>query len=294
MAIAASLSLIAFSCLEDKGFTDIVNGNGNDKVFLSWYGTKGTSNNQSVLLPSGETVSEYVVGISATSSRKLNAEITASVRIDQHALDVVNSSRPDKFFLLPDSTYDIPSLSVTIPGDTTEAPFVIKFYQDKIDKSKNFMLPLTIEDKEGTVVGSNVGTLKLAFIGNPIAGAYTRNYTRWNNSTGTGSPSATSTEVTPFLPVTTTTVQVQSGYGAQVGFNARYLISFTNNGGVLSNFTVKINPDDVKDSFQPSGIVLTEDATVLQADPVAKRFKFTYKVVNSAGSVRLLTDEFVQ
>jgi hypothetical protein len=292
LALISALSVSVFSCLNDESYTDLIDGVGNDKIILSWFGGKGTPDEQGVTLPN-TAVAEYTAGISVTSSRKLNKDFVINVAVDLGVLENANAKRADgdKFNLLPEDAYDF-SPSVTVESDTTEGEFKITFYQNKIDKTKNYMLPLVIQGQPGMVVASNLGALKLTFIGNPLAGGYTREYKRWNNDSGTGTPTTTSTEPIPFIPVNATSFRAQSGYGTQNGFDARYLVSFVNTNGVLSNFTVKIDPEDVTNSLEKNTISVLENAKVIIADPVAKHFKFSFKVANSAGAARSFTDEF--
>ena len=281
------LGVVAFSCLEDKGYTDIVNGVGASNRILSWYGGNGSSANKTVALPSGETVSDYVVTVSATGSTKIKNEVTVTVEVDQSTLDAVNASitkAADKFALLPDDAWDFVSSTVTIGADTTEAPFTIKFYQNNIDKSKNFMLPIKIMNQEGFVVASNAGTLKLTFIGNPIAGGYEHEWLRWNNATGAGTPAFDEIFDDLFAPQNATTIEVESGTGPV------YVMKFSNIDGVLSNFKVSFVPQSVTDA----GITITDGPKIVKADPIAGKYEFTFGYNNSSGAARVITDKFIK
>jgi len=278
------------SCLEDKGYTDIINAKGSGATIVSWYGNEGTPNQRAVALPSDKDTTDYELHVSVTSSHPLNKAFTVTVAIDQTVIDETNATiekEADKFTLLPDSVFSIPSFTVTVPADTTEAPFVITFIQHRLDKGKNYMLPLKIQDLSGTIVGSTTRTAKLTWIGNPLAGSWSWDYIRYNNQDGSGSPST----YTPggsaiFSPVDGTSFKVPTGYYVQ----PNYLVTFTNNGGVLSDFKAVIAPDEIQAAFTDNGI------TVVQAPKItvnADYTKFTINYVVFNGSAyRNITDIF--
>src|ERR1700730_10284994 len=132
------------------------------------------------------------------------------------------------------------------------------------------MLPVSLTDASGLTISGNLGTIYLHIIGNPLAGNTNWIYKRYNAADTTGAIATTTTGTQLFVPDDATTVVVQSGYGAQNGFKARYVLSFTNTNGVLSNFKVHINTDDVKNSLNANSITLSADATIVFADPVTK------------------------
>jgi hypothetical protein len=285
--IIVLLAVVTFSCLEDRGYTDIINAVNSNQIILSWYGADGTPNNKTVALPPGEVVSNYKLTLSATSSHKINKDVTLSVGINPNTIGEVNQSitkESDKFLLLPADAYKIPSASATVTADTTEVPFIVTFYQDKIDKSKNYMLPLQIQNQEGAIVASNAGTAKLTFIGNPIAGGYTQQWIRYNNATGTGTPAFDQTFDAVFAPTDATTIEVESGTGVI------YILTFKNSGGTLSNFKVSFDPKSVTDA----AITITDGPTIIQADAAAGKYEFNFGYLNSTGAARVIKDKFTK
>lgn len=195
---------------------------------------------------------------------------------------------------MPDSLYHIVATNLTIKAGTNGTPASVIFFPSKINPAKNYALPLTITNPAGYTVSGNYGHIYFHTIGNPMAGGWTWNYTRWNGTdsvTGTKSGASFTGHSTQLLPDNGTTVEVQSGYGAQNGFNVRYVISFTNSNGKLSNFKVVMNPDDVKNNLNANGITLTDPARIITADPVNNIFEFSYQVFNGS-SFRFLKDKF--
>ena len=56
------------------------------------------------------------------------------------------------------------------------------------------------------------------------------------------------------------------------------MISFTNNGGVLSDFSVKMNEDDIA-TMKAAGVVVTDGPNIIKADPTTGEYIFQYKTL---------------
>jgi hypothetical protein len=247
---------------------------------------------QTLTYPGTDSVGISTFAVALQGVVSYSKDINVTLTTPEAALDDYYSSDSLVYPMMPDSLFDFVNTTGVIKAGTTYAEFKVKFYPSKFDPIQNYMLPISATNDADLVMSSNFGLVYYHAIGNPIAGAYKWNYSRWNTGSNAGAPTTTATGSWNFLPDNATTIEVQSGYGNQNGFNVRYQLSFENNGGTLSNFKVKINPDDVKNNLTPAGIVLTQDATIIMADPVTGHYKFTYKVTNSAGGVRTLEDEY--
>src|SRR5947208_1416965 len=79
---------------------------------------------------------------------------------------------------------------------------------------------------------------------------------RYNNAGGTGTPAFDQTFPTLFKALTPTEVSVDSGTGVT------YLVSFTDNNGVLSDFHVEFDPASVT----AAGITISDGPKVVVAD----------------------------
>jgi hypothetical protein len=224
-----------------------------------------------------------------------------SLGIDYNALTSYNADANNviKYELMPDSVYEWTDASVTIPAGQRVADVSgLVFHYDMIDQSKNYMLPIGILTADGVTISGNQGAIYFHTIGNPLAGVYAWQWTRFNAPDTTGAPNAASfTFADGFSaissPVDPTTIDFQSGYGDQNGLNIRYSLTFTNTAGVLSNFAVKLKPVDVTDAvFGAIGALSYTEPVLLIADGVNKHFKFTWTIVNSAGAPRAFIDEY--
>lgn len=206
---------------------------------------------------------------------------------------------------LPDSTYTFSSNTGVIKKGTTYAAFKLIVYPNKLDGSKNYMLPISATTDDANVpFSTNYQTIYVHTIGNLLAGAY--NWTYWRfNQTGSSMPDTTvypaSTDLSPglFAPDNSEIVEIGTGYGQTVGIHCRYQLTFTTAPTIaeLTNFKVKINAKDVSDTTDPSslvsqGIALATDAKFLKLDPLSGHYKMAFMVVNGSGNARYLVDEF--
>jgi len=158
-----------------------------------------------------------------------------------------------------------------------------------ISIAESYMLPISITAAPGTTISGNLGTIYFHIVGNPIAGAYTWNWTRWNNTDSSGPTSGGGTNLPgTFTPTSPTSIETHSGYYIQ----PRYEVSFTNTGGVLSNFTVTLNAADVA-TMAGGGVTVTTNPVVILADPINGNYEFFYQVVNSSGP-RTVIDRFTR
>lgn len=220
-------------------------------------------------------------------------DIQLEYKINPQALTKYNADNLAKdpsfktFELMPDSTFSINVLSDVIKKGEVYAgndSFNIVFYPQKINTTINYILPVTVtSSKYPTAPGT--GTILYYLIGNPISGGYTWDFSRWNATDSTGPKHSLSFtgETAILVPVDATTVKVASGYFTQ----PRYVITFTDNGGVLSDFEVKFDADDLQ-YMKDNGVEVANGPNILIADPVAKRFRFQYLTNNG----RYIIDDY--
>src|SRR5687768_7396089 len=180
-ALLLLLTFGAFSCLNDEGYTDLANGVGNKNMILSWSGNSGTTAN--IIVQAGGTKADYPMTVTLSSASAPSKDYTVTVVAETDSLAYIAKINAglavdDRFWVLRDDAYDITSPTVNISKGERDAPFLITFYPDKIDKSKNWMIPLRLTSSDpDVVVSGNQGVAKLAFIGNIYAGNYLVSYT---------------------------------------------------------------------------------------------------------------------
>jgi len=243
--------------------------------------------------PGTDPIDTATYNISLAGPGTLGNDLAVTVGVD--ATKILDNYKSDsiKYELMPDSVYKFIETSATIKAGTRITPMHIEFYPSKLDVTKSYMLPVVIKEAGGKTISSNFGIIYFHVIGNPIAGAYLWNYYRWNPATqppiGTypsGSPSGWEAEPATFAPINPTTVKVITGYYYQIDYN----ISFTNNNGVLSNFSAKFDKKQYDTYFVANGVTLTA-GPVITVSPDYKQFEIKYVVYNGA-AYRYIVDQF--
>ncbi|HWJ92086.1 MAG TPA: hypothetical protein VNR87_13290, partial [Flavisolibacter sp.] len=141
-------------------------------------------------------------------------------------------------------------------------------------------------------------------IGNPLAGTYTWDFTRFNSPDTTAAPGAGSFtgQTVSVSPLGATTLLLPESYMQTfVSSSAGISLSFTNNAGVLSNFSVSLS-DQVKADIAAGGFTLAT-APVLVGYNIVGNASTKYKgstfrtymvLINSSGGTRSLIDNFVK
>lgn len=226
------------------------------------------------------------------SQYTMDKDINVTIGVDPDRIATYNSdaSNTVKYELLPDSAFTILKTAGTIVKGQRIDSFQVVFYKDKIDPTHNYMAPIAILDGSGILLSSNQSVIWFHAIGNPLAGTYNWHFRRWNAGDTTGAPTYEYPDlVAAFSPDDPSTVEILTGYGYQIGGNVNYVLTFTDNGGVLSDFAVTLNDDGVS-FLAANGINVTAYPVILLADAVTKHFTFYYQVTSSAP--RSLIDDY--
>ena len=215
--------------------------------------------------------------VTLATDLKVTVGADATKLLDNYGADSI------KYELMPDSLYHMVATTATIKSGSRIAVMKIVFYPSKINVTKSYMLPLVIKDASGQIISSNMSTIYFHVIGNPIAGAYTQEWIRYNLTTQTGTPFRDVFSPAVFAPVSPSVIMVGSGSAG-----LQYVVSFNNANGVLSNFQVKFTPESVAGS----GVTISGGPTVIVANPTAHKFEFNFTYINGAGAPRNITDKF--
>jgi hypothetical protein len=276
--LIALISLSLVSCLKDSPNNDFSKLG---VIVEMPYSGKGFFSSDAITALDDTIAMNFTVNIA--SPNVLSTATTVTVITDASMVADYNAYDPAVHYeVLPDSAFSFDASPVTIPAGARLDTLHITFYRNKLDPSKSYMLPLAIKDASGHTISGNMAVHYYHFIGNPIAGSYTSEWIRYNNAAGTGTPAFDITDVSIFSPITPTTISVPSGSPMH------YLVSFTNTGGVLSDFKVAFA--DGEDAN--AGIKVTGGPTIITADPIAGKYEFNFTYDNLAGGLRNITDKF--
>lgn len=293
ISIPVILLLFLTGCLKDKPNVDF--SNLGYVAEISTASTNGTTNAPSggLTFYNGATLDASITGIDSvmfTVNIASDYPPTKDVAVTMAVNDAARAayiSDPSKvqFKVFPSNAYTFAKTTGTIKAGSRLDTFWVVFNHANLDPTQSYMLPISIASATGTTVSGNMSTIYFHIIGNPLAGTYSSEWIRYNQASATGTPDFDVPDQTAFTPVSPTTVSIPSGTGVN------YLLSFVNNGGTLSNFTVAF-PDSGPGSPSDAVITITSGPTIVLADPVNKKFTFNFTYNNSAGAARNITDKF--
>jgi len=288
------LVLTLAGCLKDTPSTDL----SHEGTIIEMIYPGGASSNGvgtgleffsgcTILFPPTDVSDTITYYINVAGTNTLKTPLSYTVAVDDTAIQDNNGNDGLTYQTMPDSLYSILKTKGTIAAGSRLDTLQIVIYPSKIDLTQNYGLPIKLY-VPGYNVAANFSIMYLHTIGNPIAGAYNWDWTRWNNTDSSGPTSGGSTGgLAIFAPDNGTQVEVASGY--YIG--PRYVITFTNNGGVVSNIAISFNSDDIA-TMKSGGVTVTTPPTIITADPVNGNYEFFYKVSTSAPAPRTVIDHY--
>jgi hypothetical protein len=106
-----------------------------------------------------ETIDSAAVVLNIASPEPLNNPLTITMKVNDAIRNAYNASNPVQYDVFPDSLYSFPIVSATIPAGKRLDTLRVYFYPSKIDTTKNYMLPVSIEDAQGQTISGNFGTI---------------------------------------------------------------------------------------------------------------------------------------
>ncbi len=288
LILLAGVTLLS-SCLKDDRYVDF----GASKPIAELPISGLTNFSKDAFTEAGDTiVRQFAVNIASPSIPTTDTKVTLAV--DNSVIAAyAKIDNSVSYVAMPANAFVFTDVSVTIAKGTRTKIVSVTIYKNKLDPSLSYMLPIVIKDASGTTISGNFGIHYYHVIGNHFAGVYKWDYLRYNNSSGTGTPTTDSKGQSATLsPVTPTQFEVASGY-----LGLRYEVTFTQNAGVYSNFAVAINADDAAaladGSLAGAKISISSPAEIVSVDPIAQKFIFKFKVHNNDnGSDRSLQDTY--
>lgn len=302
LAITSMLIVISSCVKEREGFTDL--SKVSDFVILTGSGTGNfKASNLLVNTSSPDTIKQTVTALLASASSD-SGPITVTIGLDNSAIAAYNSANGTNFQPFPANAFKIVNTSITIPGGlehtgTTE----VWIFQDKLDPTVSYILPVAITDGGGKALTSNQNIIYYNVIGNVLAGNYLQSFYRWNGTTDTTTaPNGGGFVDEPAVvaPITATTVLLPEDYletFVGVGVN----LSFTNTAGTLSNFNVSIDAASMAAITAGGFTVVTAPKLVgykIVGTAATKYAGSTFRIymvlTNSTGATRTVIDNFVK
>src|SRR5258706_2091494 len=236
-----ALAAILTSCLKVDDMNTPPGGAGGAMIAMSYVDLKNTGTtlnsglryfgNAALTYPAADLADTATFWVSLQGPT-IGKNLSVTLNVDNNARSDYYSIDSIAYLTMPDSLYTFlgPETAVINAGKTY-AQFQVIFYPSKVDPTQNYILPVTATNDRNVPTSSNYCHIYFHAIGNPIAGSYTQEWIRWNNSTGTGTPAYDQTFGTLFAPSSPTTITVDSGTGVT------YVLSFKqSSGGAFVDF----------------------------------------------------------
>jgi hypothetical protein len=222
---------------------------------------------QALLLNPTDENDTIVFAVTLQGVESLNKDVTVSLSMPEDALDDFLGSDSIDYLMLPSDKFELLSTTGVIPKGQSYTTFTLVLHPSAIDLKQNYMLPIFVSNSDGIAVSSNYGMIYYHMIGNPIAGLYEREFIRYPNPAGTGSPDFDTFTDQVMAPVNGTTVTTPTGYYTA----PNYIITFDDDGlGNLTNFKAVLDPAALAADWDPAGIAVTSGPTITVEDNYTK------------------------
>jgi len=305
--LVVSFLMMVTSCVKERaGFTDLTQTS--DMVILTGAGTANfKASNILVNTSSTDTVKKTVMAVLA-SNNSSNGSVTVTLGVDNAAIAAYNAANGTNFQAFPANAFKFVSNTITINGGLEHTgTTTVWIFQNKLDPTVSYMLPVAITDGGGKGLSSNQNIIYYNIIGNLLAGNYKQDFFRWNSTGAVPADTTTAPNSTVFTdepivvgPISATTVLLPEDYletFVGVGVN----LSFTNTNGVVSNPVVSLDAASqaaiAAGGFtfltQPKlvGYTLVGNASTKYAGSI---FRIYMVIVNSGGNARTTINNFVK
>lgn len=242
---------------------------------------------QALTYPPTDEVDTATFAVTLQGVDALGEDVAVTLTTPADALDDYFYADSIGYEMMPDSLYEfVGSTSGVIKAGESYAEFKVRFFPSKMDLKKNYMLPVTATNSANLPTSSNYGYVYFHAIGNPIGGIYTWDFQRYDCQGGPGAcalnagASFTGEDIV-FAPSNGTSIKVPTGYYVQ----PNYLISFKDDGVVLSDFKAEIAPDEIKGAFTDNGVTVVKSPVIAvdnTTDPAHPVYTVTYTVFNGS------------
>ena len=292
------------SCIKDKGYaleTDF--SSLQDHVDIVGSGlTNFTS--ASIGFNNGDTTT-VTLTITLASVNLPSAPVKVTIGVDAAQVASYNAANGTDYVIAPTDIYSIATTSLTIPAGQQYVQTTVSFYKDSVDPATSYMLPISITDASGKLLTGNLNTMYYHIIGNPLAGNYLQDFHRWNGTTDTTTaPNSSNYYGNPIVisPVSATSLLLPEDYiQTFVGSANGVTLSFSNNAGVLSNFSVFLDAA-TQSGLTTGGFKVMTAPVLVQATVVGDQsthyagstFRIYTVLQNSTPAIRTLIDQFVK
>ncbi len=282
-------------CVKDTPFLDV---SSTQPIIEFSFGTNGESDLGNFGVSPSMTVLDTAIAVNIASPQVLDYAVTVTIKVDSSFIAKYNSvSGNTQLALLPDSAYNYTTTSVTIPAGHRIARIPLKLYPSKIDLGTSYGLPIAIVSATGSsgqslLLSGNAGVAFYAFIGNPLAGQYDVNGTRYNYVGSSGFSCGGSIPGTYSSTVPSPTPKLGSALDP-----TKIALDYANLGSGGYQYEISIDPNDPTNLLVNSNTALAAALSVTYCthtyDPVLKTIHIISTYTNGAGNDRVIDETFV-
>src|ERR1041385_1496228 len=153
--IAAFIVTMVTSCVKERaGFTDLTKTS--DMVILTGAGTGNfKASNVLVNTSSPDTLKKTVTAVLASNNSNGGA-VTVTIGLDNSVIAAYNAANGTNFQPFPANAFQIVNNKITIPGGLEHTgTSTVWIFQNKLDPSVSYILPVAITDGGGKALSSN-------------------------------------------------------------------------------------------------------------------------------------------
>lgn len=160
LIILISASLV--SCLEDKGYTDIVDGTRSESGVVSFFGNNAGTTTFGVVTEPG--LQDFVVKVNFGNTVSATKDITVTIAEDFSLVAAYNTANKTSCVPLGATDFVLPSNTVVIKAGEKDAEFTVQVKNgETFDIESRYLIPLVIKDASGYVIASNLNTAYIVF-----------------------------------------------------------------------------------------------------------------------------------
>ena len=269
------------SCLKDKNSPTNLSGT-SSPAFIEIPGG-GLGNFSGSALNVSGTADTLVFYVNLAYKETFTKDITVNLDYDAAALAAYNTGYINQYAKFPDSIFSFTQKQVVIKAGQRVAPVNLIVFPGKIDPTKNYMLPISVKDAQGTLISGNFGTIYYHLIGNPIAGSYNYVGTRMNYTTAVGSALASTNNLSgtkTASPVDAKNIAID--YANLGGSSWQYVITY-------DGTNISVAPNQTMSDGISSGSFKVYFITY---DKALKQIHVKTEYTNTAGAARLVEETF--
>ncbi len=293
------------SCVKNRNDLETDFSKLQDFVILQSAGLGNFASAGFQVTPDSPDTQRFDIIVTLASKNVAQSDIKVTLGVTDPNRTDYNAANGTTYQPFTASMYRIVTPVVTIPKGQNYATATVEVYsKNGFDPTVSYLLPVSIIDASGKNLSSNQNTKYYHVIGNPLAGNYTWNFTRFNSSDTNSAQNASSFvgHTVNIGAASASSLLLPDSYlQTFVGATAGVTLSFTNNNGVFSNFQVAFDAG-TKSGLASGGFTVLVNPILVGYNIVGtaatkyagSSFRTYFSLLNSSGGTRTLIDNFVK